>query len=182
MAFLSSSRLVILACSARKRPDAAYLPAIERYDGPLWKTLRAADPTGAKAKVAFLSARLGFRRAGTPIEVYDARMTEEIAGRMKAGGLGMRWPQATTCRRAMPIGEHAGMHIASLSDFGRRPFSDVMLVGGRLYLDVMRHFIGLFQAGGHVTASARIAEINGSIGLMRRELRLWIDRLDREEP
>jgi hypothetical protein len=57
-----------------------------------------------------------------------------------------------------------------------------MLVGGRLYLDVMRHFIGLFQAGGHVTASARIAEINGSIGLMRRELRLWIDRLDREEP
>lgn len=50
MAFLSSSRLVILACSARKRPDAAYLPAIERYDGPLWKTLRAADPTGARLR------------------------------------------------------------------------------------------------------------------------------------
>lgn len=50
-----------------------YMPAIERYDGPLWRTLRSVDPRGEKAKVAFLSARLGFRAAATPIEIYDAR-------------------------------------------------------------------------------------------------------------
>lgn len=29
-----SKRLLILACSQRKRPDPGLLPAIERYDGP----------------------------------------------------------------------------------------------------------------------------------------------------
>ena len=40
-------RLLVLACSATKRPDAGYIPARERYDGPLWRTLRAVDPDGA---------------------------------------------------------------------------------------------------------------------------------------
>ena len=39
-------RLVILPCSATKRDGPEYMPAIERYDGPLWRTLRAADPDG----------------------------------------------------------------------------------------------------------------------------------------
>lgn len=51
-------RLVILACSATKRPDPGYIPARERYDGPLWRTLRAVDPDGRRAEAAFLSARL----------------------------------------------------------------------------------------------------------------------------
>jgi hypothetical protein len=72
MASLTSSRLLILACSATKRDGPAYMPAIERYDGPLWKTLRAADLRSEKAIVAFLSAHLGFRAANTPIEMYDA--------------------------------------------------------------------------------------------------------------
>jgi hypothetical protein len=44
------------------------MPARERYDGPLWRTLRAADPDGSRAKVAFLSARYGFRAADTSIQ------------------------------------------------------------------------------------------------------------------
>lgn len=143
-------RLLILACSATKRDDPTYMPAIERYDGPLWRTLRAAD---------------------TPIETYDARMTPEIAERMKAGGLGTRWPRPTSRRNVMPAGQHPGMHIAPLSDWRRQPFIDVALVGGQLYLDVMRHFVGLFRHGGYVAADATITEINGPIGQMRQDLR-----------
>ena len=180
MAPYPANRLLILACSATKRDGPAYMPAIERYDGPLWKTLRSVDPHGDKAKVAFLSARLGFRAAATPIELYDARMTPAIAGEMKAGDLGTRWPKQKTRRRAMASGEHPGMHIATLTGYGRVPFSDVALVGGHLYLDVTRHLADLFREGGHIVGDARIAEINGSIGIMRRDLRRWLDREFRE--
>ena len=167
-------RLLILACSATKRDGETYMPAIERYDGPLWRTLRVADPERRFARVAFLCARLGFRNADTPIKLYDARMTAEVAERMKAGGLVARWPVPRTQRRVMPEGDHPGMHIASLSRHGRQPFGNVALVGGHLYLDVMRHFVGLFRDRGHVTEDAVITEINGAIGLMRRDLRRWL--------
>ena len=80
----------------------------------------------------------------------------------------------------MPSGEHPGMHIYSLCDGCRSPFTEVALVGGNLYLDVMRHFVGLFREGRYVTADARVVEINGPIGLMRRELREWLDQQDGE--
>ena len=132
----TSSRLLILACSATKRAGPAYMPAIQRYDGPLWRTLRAVDPNGEKAKVASLSAHLGFRAADTPIELYEARMTRQMATAMMAGDLGTRWPRPETLRRVMPSGQHPGMHIASLCGGGqRRPFDAVALAGGQLYLD-----------------------------------------------
>lgn len=174
---LSPRRLLILSCSATKRTGPKYMPAIDRYDGPLWQTLRTVDPDGKLAQVAFLSAHLGFRAASTPIELYDARMSRERAEAMKAGGLGTRWPPPKTQRRVMPSGEHPGMHIASMSRFGREPFEDVALVGGHLYLDVMCHFVVIFRERGHITADARVTEINGEIGRMRQKLRLWLLRL-----
>lgn len=182
MSARSSSRLLILACSATKRAGPAYMPAIERYDGPLWQTLRAVDPYGEKAKVAFLSAHLGFRSAGTPIEMYDARMTDQMAAAMKAGDLGTRWPKPANQRRVMPFGKHPGVHIGSLTSHKRYPFSDLALVGGHLYLDVMRHLVELFRIGGYVVSDARVRKINGPIGQMRRDLRLWLDGDDGEAP
>lgn len=173
-------RLLILACSATKRAGPDYMPALERYDGPLWQTLRSADPRGEKAKVAFLSAHLGFRAANPPIELYDARMTDQIVAAMKAGDLGTRWPRPKSQRRVMPSGEHPGMHIASLTSHGRYPFSDVALAGGHLYLDVMRHLVGMFRASGHIVPDARMTEINGPIGRMRRDLRQWLGSGDGE--
>lgn len=49
------------------------------------------------------------------------------------------------------------------------------------YLDAMRHLVGLIRAGGHVVAGARITESNGAIGLIRRDLRRWLEAGDREK-
>lgn len=176
MAVLPSQRLLILACSTTKRDGPATMLAIERYDGPLWRTLRAVDPHGEKAQVAFLSAHLGFRAAATPIAIYDAEMTRQMAAAMKAGNLGTRWPRPETQDQIEEVGQHPGMHIHRLCGYhGRQTFRDVALVGGHLYRDVMRHLVELFRIGGYVAGDARITEINGPIGLMRRDLRLWIE-------
>lgn len=77
-------RLLILACSATKRRAPGLMPARERYDGPLWRTLRAADPDSVKASVAFFSAKYGFGCAATPIADYEARLTQADAQTMIA--------------------------------------------------------------------------------------------------
>lgn len=169
-------RLLILSCSATKRPNAGFMPARDRYDGPLWRTLRAADPDGVKVKVAFLSARFGFRDAMIPIENYDARLTPDLAERMIEGGMSTRWPRPPSPRRPDNYGIHPGHEIASLSRYGREPFADVALVGGQLYLSVMRAMLVGFKRLGGVSTDASITEINGSIGFMRQDMRNWIER------
>lgn len=176
----SYRRLLILSCSMTKRDGPQYMPARDRYDGPLWRTLRHVDPDEQKARVAFVSAEYGFREARTTIENYDRRMTPEIAAAMKAGGLGARWPPPKNQRPVMPSGEHPGMHIASMTEHGRKPFVDVCLVGGALYLDVMQHFVDLFQEDGFVTGSAGITEICGPIGIMRRQMAIWLNSCSRD--
>ncbi|MXN48642.1 hypothetical protein GR138_25885 [Shinella kummerowiae] len=174
-----SRRLLILSCSMTKRGGPQYMPARDRYDGPLWRTLRRVDPDERKARVAFVSAEYGFRESTTTIKNYDRRMTPEIAAAVKAGGLGTRWPAPRTQRRAMASGEHPGMHIASMTEHGHKPFIDVCLVGGALYLDVMRHFVDLFQEDGFVTGSAAITEICAPIGIMRQQMAIWLNSYSR---
>ena len=133
---MSRHRLVVLACSASKRPDPGRIPASDRYDGPLWRTLRSADPKGRRAKVAFLSARFGFRDADTPIENCDARLTEDLAERMVAGGMTTRWPRPPSPRKPDSYGMHPGHEIASLTRYGAEPIDDIALVSGHLCADL----------------------------------------------
>lgn len=168
-------RLLILACSATKRRDSGYMPGWERYDGPLWRTWRTVDPDRSLAQVGFLSARYGFRAGGSPIEDYDARLTPDLAQRMIAGGMITRWPRPPSPRRPDNYGSHPGCEIASLSHHGADPFGDVCLVGGGLYLEVMRAFVGGFREMGCVLPDARLVEINAGIGVMRARLRAWLE-------
>jgi hypothetical protein len=167
-------RLLILACSGRKRGDEGRIPARERYDGPLWQTLRTVDPNGHLAEVAFVSARLGFRCAATEIEDYDARLTPELARRMIEGGMATRWPRPPSPDRPDNFGIHPGHEIASMARYGEAPFTEVALAGGGLYRTVMRAFVEGFRAMGCVTTEACVVEINGPIGRMRQELRAWL--------
>lgn len=167
-----SHRLLILACSATKRHDPGWMPAWERYDGPLWQTWRTVDPHRRLARVGFLSARYGFRRADSPIEDYDARLTPDLADRMIAGGMGTRWPRPPSPRKP---DSHPGCEIASLAQHGTRPFTDVALVGGGLYLKVMRALLDGFREMRCITPDAEITEVNAGIGVMRQRLRVWLE-------
>lgn len=70
--------LLILACSATKRPEPHPMPAIERYDGPFYRVLRKAlrerDGLAERLDVWALSAEFGLISAETPIPDYDRRM------------------------------------------------------------------------------------------------------------
>lgn len=173
---MAMQRLVILACSATKRSDPGYIPAIERYDGPLWQTLRAARAEAAPVACAFVSARYGFGCDYRPIENYNERMTPEKARAMIEGGLGTRWPRPPSWKHPDNYGVHAATEMAGLTEYGARPFVDVAIVGGELYLEVMRGFVEQFRAAGYVTPDARITVINAPIGYMRQQLREWMHK------
>ncbi|MFA1677220.1 hypothetical protein ACDY97_32090 [Rhizobium mongolense] len=173
---IAPGRLLVLACSATKKADPGYMPAIYRYDGPLWQTLRVTDPRGSMARVAFLSAHYGFQDAAVPIADYNARLPSDLAQRMIAGGMGTRWPRPPSPRRPDTYGMHPGFEIASMSQYGREPFHDIAFVGGHLYLDVMRAFLPGFIRLKGVVENPQITEINGPIGMMRRDLREWLQR------
>lgn len=169
-----SSRLVIMSCSGTKRPDIGRLPAIERYNGPLWQTLRSADPSGTLAQVAFLSAHYGFRSASTPIADYDTRLTRDTADAMISGGMTTRWPRPRCHSMPDNVGNHPGVEIAGIFYAAGEPLRDIALVGGILYLEVMRAFLSGFIEMGCVLVDATVTEINGPIGFMRRDLRRWL--------
>lgn len=88
---LSPSRLLILACSKRKRISPSLLPAIERYDGPAFQTLRKylrEEPDGAAdLAVWVLSAQFGLIDGSTPIPTYDQEMTPDRAHHLRVEAL-----------------------------------------------------------------------------------------------
>jgi hypothetical protein len=78
-------RLMIISCGATKRHDPGLLPAIERYSGPPYRTLRASLRELAQARrpaIRILSAEFGLIAAETPIPDYDHRMTPARASEL----------------------------------------------------------------------------------------------------
>jgi hypothetical protein len=163
-----------MSCSQTKTKDpSTRVAGRDRYDGPLWRTLRATDPEGRMAQVAFLSAHEGFRDARWCVDLYDKRMTPELAERFIAGGIGANWPKY---KPGVAGGSTAASHMVSMTQWGKKPFDEVCMVGGHLYLSVMRVFVSQFLKAGHITADAPIIEINDQIGYMRRDLKAWLLR------
>lgn len=86
-----SSRLLLLACSATKRKNRRLLPAIDRYDGPAFRTLRKFWREGGQSPqpkdVYILSAKFGLIRGTKQIPHYDQVMNRSRATRLasKAG-------------------------------------------------------------------------------------------------
>lgn len=82
------SRLLVLSCSDKKHEAEGTLPAIDRYDGPYYRVLRAflrKHKWPKDLSVAVLSAKYGLMGAMTPIENYNTRMTPVLAKKLAAG-------------------------------------------------------------------------------------------------
>jgi hypothetical protein len=77
------NRLLILSCSRRKSREPGLIPALTRYNGPLFQIVRrfARDcPQQADHLDVFvLSAEFGLIRGSTPVPLYDRQMTSERA-------------------------------------------------------------------------------------------------------
>ena len=76
-------RLLVLSCSQKKRPDPGLLPAIERYDGPMFrvirKFLRECPSETQNLDIFILSAEFGLIPATKRIGDYYHRMTPHRA-------------------------------------------------------------------------------------------------------
>lgn len=80
------SRLLIIACSQKKRKDEGLLPAIERYDGPAFRVLRKyLREAQCDAPVVYvLSAEFGLILGSQLIPDYDRLMSKERADAISA--------------------------------------------------------------------------------------------------
>lgn len=83
---IKDRRLLLMACSRRKRPDSGPMPAIDRYDGPAFRVVRRylrQSPTGAsKLDVQILSAAYGLIPSTHSIVDYDRKMTPARAAEL----------------------------------------------------------------------------------------------------
>jgi hypothetical protein len=109
-------RLLILSCSARKRPDAGALPARLRYDGPAFRVFRRFRSAQADSGLTMyvLSAEFGLISESHPIPLYDRAMSRERAAELQPD-----------VREAL-----AGLLRASAPE-------EVLVCAGRRYLDAL---------------------------------------------
>ena len=180
---LTRPRLLILACSSSKA-EGEGLSARSRYTGPLWQTLKAADPDGSLAHVAFLSARYGFGHSGDPLPHYNTVLTAKAADTMIQRGLAGVYPNYDLAFRTQGARDRhlacrerlrtAGGVIARLVREAGSAFEDVAICGGKEYVRVGQAYVADMADHGFIAAEARVTVINDQIGYMRANLRRWL--------
>jgi hypothetical protein len=79
LAYRDLSKLLLLSCSQRKRLDEGLLPAIDRYDGPVFRLLRRylRQEATLSVDVKILSAEYGLISNDYFLPYYDRRITKE---------------------------------------------------------------------------------------------------------
>lgn len=140
-------RLIILACSERQI-EAPSAPALQLYDGDMYRELRARGGHEA-ATIIILSAAHGFVDSRTVVTRHDERMSVE-----RAAALACDIAQRATLRRLV----------------GSRDYDDVLIAAPDTYLPVL-------DAHAAALPLARSLErTKHSLLLQRRQLRTWLDR------
>lgn len=177
-------RLLILACSATKATGEG-LVARERYQGPLWQTLRKADPDGSKAFVCFLSAKFGLGDARSLLPPYDRVLTDAGADRMMSANAWASYPElpqnsrmsnAAKLRAASRHGpQRTPSYVLRLLELELgQPFRDVAICGGHRYVRVACSWLPDFRIMRQIAADGPVTVINSPIGTMRARLRAWL--------
>ncbi len=177
-------RLLMLACSATKATGEG-LVARDRYQGPLWQTLRVTDPDGSKAFVCFLSAKFGLGDARDALPHYDRVLTDADADRMVEGKTWACYPELlqssrmTMAARLRAARQHgprrspSGVLTLLERELGQ-PFRAVAICGGHRYVRVACSWLPDFQVMHQLAADAPVTVISGPIGTMRAKLRAWL--------
>jgi len=142
-------RLLILKCSARKRGPVEPVPALERYDGPLWRVLRSFQRTQPlfvqDLAVYGLSAEYGLVPATQPIPDYDATMSPKRADQLR--------PQV----------------LARFTELMQQDYRQLCLGVSQRYLRALQGWEDQVPAGVAVTLT------DGPMGTKLGQLRAWLE-------
>ncbi len=143
-------RLLIIACTATKRPDVPLLPAYHRYLGTSFRIMRRwiDDHPGAATllDVVILSAEFGLIPAIQPIPDYDRRMTIERAEALRG-----------------PVCAALQQHCAV------RGYAEVFISAGAVYRLALADALLLFGTTPVLTAPA-----GAGIGRQLAALKQWL--------
>jgi len=118
----AARQLFVLGCSQTKRKTSLQLPAITRYDGPLFRVLRTflrKHLWPENLSVAVLSAKHGLIGGLTGIEDYDDRLTPARAGQLREGvtkELGVLLQQHEGAELFMGRGYLEAIHLEALGE------------------------------------------------------------------
>ncbi len=141
-------RLLILSCSQRKHTSDEPLPAIERYNGPLFfvlrRFLRECPGEARQLDVYILSAAYGLIPADFQTEFYDQKMN---------------------LSRVVKLQSHIKR---TFSDILRTNYTSICFVLGKTYLKV---FEGLQDL---IPTSTESVVADGPIGKKQTELKRWL--------
>ena len=152
--------LLIISCSQRKIETPGLLPAIDRYDGPTYRTLRKFCPDGLpplNLDVVIISAKYGLLRSKQLIESYDQRMTEKRADELR--------PKVQVELKALIQGRRE-------CPFSLGAYDQVFINLGKTYMRTLEGFHwGLLST----------LEASGGIGQKTSQMKTWLERLFQKE-
>jgi hypothetical protein len=136
-------RTLIVACSATKKSDAGLLPALARYDGPAYRTLRKNLEAAGELRVVILSAEFGLLEPDAEIPDYNRKLTLERARELA--------PRVSReLQRMAELGELAG---------------GIFVFGSGLYRNILKG--GLAAAGAHDRTRFSAGGIGEQLGQLK---------------
>ena len=144
----SKRRLLILSCSERKHTSKELLPAIERYDGPVFfvlrRFLRDCPDKAQLLDVYILSAAHGLIPASHPIASYDQKMIQYRVSKLR--------PQV----------------LATFGELMQTNYASLCLVMGKAYLAALEGWRDL------VPANLALMVAKGPMGTKQTQLKNWL--------
>lgn len=146
---MSSKRCLLLSCSKAKRQDADSLPALHRYDGPLFRVLRRylidCGSNGVIPDVYILSAEFGLISSDQAIPDYDQRMTSHRALELRPAAL-------SRLEQVLRVGEYHELFISM----------------GKSYLGALEGYESL------IPAELKVTVCSGGLGRQQARLYRWL--------
>lgn len=144
-------RLMLISCSGSKNPTSGMLPAIERYTGGVYKSIKKARREGywpAETDILIISAKYGLISEDTPIEMYDQKMTKD---------------------RAVELQKEVSRDLDLL--LNERNYRQVFLNLGSIYMQSIALSSEIDQA----RRTGIVQEAAGEIGMRLRQTKQWIE-------
>lgn len=142
---------LLMACSGTKLATPGGLSALQRYDGPSYRVLKAAlrGVLGGRLPMRILSAEFGLLHPATEIPDYDRKLDAA---------------RADAFLRDARIGREIAHDIARV-----RP-TEIFVMGGALYQRVLRAAL----AGAYLPAHVVVQYSHGGIGEQLGQLKRWL--------